>query len=202
MIREKIDGLDQTLVELEDELGAFFACHKSIVDRLISTILAETHRIRFQSDIDPNVSAHTIANTLGHLAVIMDDFAGEGSGHQGSINGIRLGFVDGLRKLSAAPPIETHSKSDPAVRQAVLNLTNGLCAYCDVDLVDGGQAANSFVVEHVVPASKGGPDHLSNYVPACCSCNTSKRDGHVLEFIKRRRNVVPLSRRMTGEAAE
>ena len=29
-------------------------------------------------------------------------------------------------------------------------------------------------VDHVVPSSKGGPDHLSNYQPLCSPCNTSK----------------------------
>lgn len=89
---------------------------------------------------------------------------------------------------------ERHNKSDPQIRRRVLALTNGHCAYCNIKLNDGGQAADSFVVEHVVPASCGGPDHLANYVPACQACNISKRDGHVLEFIKRRTagDVVPL----------
>ena len=35
-------------------------------------------------------------------------------------------------------------------------------------------APDSMHVDHVVPSSKGGPDHLSNYQPLCSPCNTSK----------------------------
>ena len=64
-------------------------------------------------------------------------------------------------------------------------MTDGKCAYCDVDLVPDGQSGDSFVVEHVVPVSMGGPDNLANYVPACFGCNTGKSNGHVLEFVRR-----------------
>lgn len=81
---------------------------------------------------------------------------------------------------------ETHNQADPAVREAVLNLTGGRCAYCDAEIRSGSYDSDSqFCVEHVVPKSCGGPDHLNNYVPACKSCNNSKGGGHVLTFIKR-----------------
>lgn len=98
---------------------------------------------------------------------------------------------------------ETHDKSDPDVRAAVLALTDGRCAYCDVRLTEGTRDLANFAVEHVVPVSKGGPDNIANYVPSCQSCNASKNVDHVLAFIKRRRNVVAMShepaRRMMGE---
>jgi 5-methylcytosine-specific restriction endonuclease McrA len=42
------------------------------------------------------------------------------------------------------------------------------CAYCG--------AAGDLHIEHVIPISKGGTHVLSNIVPACQSCNYSKRD--------------------------
>jgi 5-methylcytosine-specific restriction endonuclease McrA len=42
------------------------------------------------------------------------------------------------------------------------------CAYC--------AAAGDLHIEHVIPISKGGTHVLSNIVPACQSCNYSKRD--------------------------
>jgi 5-methylcytosine-specific restriction endonuclease McrA len=51
---------------------------------------------------------------------------------------------------------------------------NHTCAYCGV----GGDLQ----VEHVVPISKGGEHHLGNIVPACQSCNFSKRKADVLTW--------------------
>lgn len=85
---------------------------------------------------------------------------------------------------SIAVESETHSMTDPDVRQQVLALTGGKCAYCAIDLKDGGGSADQFCIEHVVPASKGGPNHIANYVPSCRSCNNSKGDRHVLYFLQ------------------
>jgi hypothetical protein len=94
---------------------------------------------------------------------------------------------------------DLHSLNDKEVRQKVWELTSGRCTYCDCQLENGGTVGASFVVEHVVPRSCGGPDNIANYVPACASCNNSKGDRHVLQFIQtkmdRRRpplTVVPL----------
>lgn len=86
---------------------------------------------------------------------------------------------------AAKQPTDEHMLNDPAVREQVFNITGGFCAYCAVELVREGGGANQFCVEHVVPVSKGGPNNIVNYVPACRSCNTSKSDGHVLQFIRR-----------------
>lgn len=93
---------------------------------------------------------------------------------------------------------EEHNLTDPAVRKQVFNLTGGKCAYCDTQLVESGGEQDQFCVEHVVPASMGGPNHLVNYVPSCRSCNNSKGDRHVLYFIRnsfvlRNRAPAPMS---------
>lgn len=45
------------------------------------------------------------------------------------------------------------------------------CAYCGA----AEHRSAELEIEHVVPISKGGPHLLSNIVPACTSCNSSKR---------------------------
>lgn len=101
-----------------------------------------------------------------------------------------------------------HKLSSPEVRLEVWKLTDGQCTYCGKALAapDGDGSGDTMFIEHVIPRSKGGPDNLVNYVPACCSCNTAKSDGHVLKIIRRiqRRddssNVVSLSSKLSGAA--
>lgn len=82
--------------------------------------------------------------------------------------------------------VTEHNPSLPEVREKVLGLTGGQCAYCGTPLNRREDDGPTFVVEHVVPKSVGGPDHFCNYVPACPSCNSAKRTAHVIEFIKRK----------------
>jgi 5-methylcytosine-specific restriction endonuclease McrA len=81
---------------------------------------------------------------------------------------------------------DVHPLHHPDTRAAVWSLTNGKCAYCEVELDPTGREYTSFCIEHVVPRSAGGPDNLANYVPSCHSCNSSKNGSHVLDFINRR----------------
>jgi hypothetical protein len=88
-------------------------------------------------------------------------------------------------KRAANRGADVHPISSKDTREAVWDLTGGVCAYCSGELEPYGKNGEAFVVEHVVPTSRGGPDNLANYVPACKTCNSSKRDSHVLEFIQR-----------------
>lgn len=54
------------------------------------------------------------------------------------------------------------------------------CAYCECSL-DG-----CFTIDHVVPISKGGRHTIGNLVPACRSCNSSKRDLLLFDWLQRR----------------
>lgn len=80
-----------------------------------------------------------------------------------------------------------HAKNNPAVRQKVWALTSGHCIYCNVELILTAETPEDwervFNVDHIVPKSCGGPDHITNYVPACGRCNNDKRDLPVAEFI-------------------
>jgi 5-methylcytosine-specific restriction endonuclease McrA len=51
---------------------------------------------------------------------------------------------------------------------------DGRCAYC-------GSPATTW--DHIVPVSKGGSTTPSNVVPACASCNSSKNDRDVAEWM-------------------
>jgi 5-methylcytosine-specific restriction endonuclease McrA len=51
---------------------------------------------------------------------------------------------------------------------------DGNCCYCG--------SADRIVVDHFIPRSKGGPHVLTNLVPACHRCNTSKRDHDPTEW--------------------
>lgn len=60
----------------------------------------------------------------------------------------------------------------------VYDKTEGYCYYCGKSLawknygVYGARAA--WQVDHSVPLSLGGTDHLNNLVPACIGCNLQK----------------------------
>jgi hypothetical protein len=50
----------------------------------------------------------------------------------------------------------------------IFDLQRGLCWYCDEPL------DSTFEIEHVIPLSKGGTNHIENICLACKSCNRSK----------------------------
>lgn len=104
---------------------------------------------------------------------------------------VRHAVTNELDQLLAASVPVQHALNDPAVRQQVHAMTGGKCTYCGTAVSDTPEQGVSvqLIVEHVVPASKGGPNNLVNYVPACGSCNSAKGDRHVLHFV---RNVQPL----------
>jgi len=65
--------------------------------------------------------------------------------------------------------------SVPALRQRFNDFSN-CCAYCGLD--------GDMQIEHVVPISKGGAHDIGNIIPACMSCNFSKRSKPMVEWYK------------------
>ena len=61
-------------------------------------------------------------------------------------------------------------------RDYLLDQFGGQCAYCSA-------AASTW--DHIVPVSKGGRTEPGNIVPACVSCNSSKKDVDVFEWLLR-----------------
>ena len=83
--------------------------------------------------------------------------------------------------------LKEHAIHDPEVREAVWKMTGGKCFYCEVELIrcagDEQDRSRCFHIDHIVAKSRGGPDHLSNYVPACERCNISKNAKSFVEFL-------------------
>ena len=55
------------------------------------------------------------------------------------------------------------------------------CAYC--------RASENLTWDHLIPSSLGGLDTISNLVPACSRCNSSKGDRDVIDWFRNRRGV-------------
>jgi hypothetical protein len=63
-------------------------------------------------------------------------------------------------------------------------MCGGRCAKCNCTLDSSADlgASNALHVDHVVPRSLHGPDHLSNYQPLCGVCNASKGTRSMIDY--------------------
>lgn len=59
--------------------------------------------------------------------------------------------------------------------QAIVDAHDGLCAYCKTD--------RGNTIDHVLPVSRGGQHTKDNVLPACTSCNSSKGNKTVEEWL-------------------
>lgn len=90
--------------------------------------------------------------------------------------GLGLGRVGTARyraKLRSA--IGTHT---PADIKRLFDAQEGRCIYCEVDTLE------SYDVDHITPLSKGGRNDVSNLIIACPSCNRSKNDRDLIEWLE------------------
>lgn len=110
--------------------------------------------------------------------------------------GERQSTLDLKRKMEALlARRREHALHSPQVRQQVWDITGGKCIYCDVELTrerDPAEPHRCFEVDHIVARANGGPDHLSNYVPSCSRCNTSKSSKSIFDYLRRRGDVPAL----------
>ena len=64
----------------------------------------------------------------------------------------------------------TNRKTIPKkVREKVYQMYNGRCAYCGTEI-----AYKDMQVDHATPLRIGGADDITNFMPACRSCNHYK----------------------------
>jgi hypothetical protein len=68
--------------------------------------------------------------------------------------------------------------TDPVRRLQILSRDNFKCVYCLADLSE-----NSFVLDHLISLSRGGPNYEHNLVTCCESCNGRKQDKEAIEFL-------------------
>lgn len=64
----------------------------------------------------------------------------------------------------------------PRTRELVFGQFHEVCAYC------GGKATT---IDHVIPVKHNGGSHRGNLLPACASCNSSKKTMSLDEFLQR-----------------
>jgi 5-methylcytosine-specific restriction endonuclease McrA len=75
------------------------------------------------------------------------------------------------RRASRVGAVGSHTKEEWLAKIAEYE---GCCAYCG--------SLNRLVRDHDVPLSRGGSNYISNIVPACNRCNSSKHDSTGEEF--------------------
>ncbi len=66
------------------------------------------------------------------------------------------------------------------LKKTILLESDQLCFYCGTTLTENNQT-----VDHVIPKSRGGSDDVTNLVPCCFSCNASKKNLLLSEWIRR-----------------
>lgn len=74
------------------------------------------------------------------------------------------------------------SGGDAHVIHTSHGVSGDFCSYC------GHWIVGAVHLDHVHPRSLGGPDDVSNIVPACASCNLSKSNKPLLLWLLERRN--------------
>lgn len=79
-------------------------------------------------------------------------------------------------KDAEAKRLRRLGRSNPETRVYVGVLATDPCSYC------GGPAGQT---DHIVPLSKGGENHWTNYTAACGPCNARKKDRSLLAHLLR-----------------
>ena len=69
--------------------------------------------------------------------------------------------------------------NDPQRRLTILDRDGHSCVYCTAPLLE-----DSFVLDHLVPVSKGGTNHRHNLVAACEVCNRRRSDSDPIQFLR------------------
>ena len=80
--------------------------------------------------------------------------------------------------LRTEKPDDADYYTDQERRLMVLERDNRKCTYCLVDV-----AEDSYVLDHIVPISKGGTNKKFNLVTSCQECNQRKRDEDAIKFL-------------------
>lgn len=71
---------------------------------------------------------------------------------------------------------------------------NHRCCWCKCRVTEIRDKKNSATIEHIIPKSLGGEDHLDNYAVACYRCNNKRGISSVEEFLDRIENAQQIHR--------
>lgn len=78
---------------------------------------------------------------------------------------------EAFKRPSQPVPFHKRGASATSVRRAIFHAQEALCALCGQPM---GQSIRT--IDHVVPKSAGGMDHIGNFVIAHYPCNIEKAD--------------------------
>jgi 5-methylcytosine-specific restriction endonuclease McrA len=70
-----------------------------------------------------------------------------------------------------------NAKTGLITDREIKRLLSAPCAYCG--------AIREITIDHVVPLARGGDHTIGNFLPACKSCNSRKKDSFITEWRKR-----------------
>jgi 5-methylcytosine-specific restriction endonuclease McrA len=70
-----------------------------------------------------------------------------------------------------------NAKTRTVTAKDLQRLLSAPCAYCG--------AKENITIDHVVPLARGGDHTIGNFLPACKTCNSRKRDSFIMEWRKR-----------------
>lgn len=87
----------------------------------------------------------------------------------------RRSNIEHVREYARAASYRRKFDRDAETIEFVELLKNDPCSYCG--------APGPSHIDHIVPVSKGGPNTPDNLTAACVSCNSSKHDRSLLEFL-------------------
>jgi 5-methylcytosine-specific restriction endonuclease McrA len=90
-------------------------------------------------------------------------------------NPLKVAVYTARRRAREAAAPGSHTS---AQLEALFASYSGLCVYCD---------RRATTVDHVVPLAAGGSNDISNLVPACGSCNSSKGDTPLVVWLAHQR---------------
>ncbi len=92
------------------------------------------------------------------------------------------GYIKNMIRRSLREIVDpSPSKGD---EERIWQFFNSECAYCGKPL---NRAQKEGHIDHLVPSSLGGPNHVSNRVLSCATCNEAEKlDGVWEEFIVRK----------------
>lgn len=80
--------------------------------------------------------------------------------------------IEGLEKVREQAKIRMRNYRER--QREGISYKDERCAYC------GGEAT---AIDHIIPRDKGGEDVADNLVPCCKSCNSSKKDKDLADFL-------------------